>query len=1508
MKLEVSKLINVRPIKSFGLIMFFLAVSFLTISQVQVAPSIDWKKDHRFPHYPIDSTGSIQWISHDDFSGEDWWHSITAIYDSVVTDSQIGYIAVGFSHFEDYHNGDTTITPVPWLYDEVSGGQGGVINDVAGTECLPFFAIPNPPYDSNLAGSQMQTVGYYNMTGSMLWCRVINQGNLQYVVQSNDRKSFTAVGYTNAIKDRKHHQWTNPGGEFLAFNPTSGSPNNTFNGWSGNGLVSSERRANVSVINIDHSGQINWNYIYGNEDFGATGSLAWKNTGIGFGICAGPDTGSAQTYRIVGRTRILNDSTGAQIIERSMFILDIAQNGYINWHDSPYSTGILNSVATKVVRNPSSSGEYYITGFKSWSGASQTHISLLCYPNGSQSDSWRKLITDTTDTFAGGFVLAGNDDACGGWTMDFDYQGNLLLGALINGDANPFRQIGNYANPRIYTIIPDTTQFGGFARNPIPNSNTFDRFGTHDLKIALAATADNGFAICSSRESDNPWPTKSAFETAFPSLNIPGICGWGINSLAGKFWDSDAVVAKFQDDGNGQRELKWETEIDSDNPRENYPGDMKKRECIFDITVASDGGIVFTGNVSDNHDDYYLVKLMDDCDDSIDITISVMPYCANDSALILVASASGGSSPYSYLWPDSTSNDSVYINSSGDYSVTVTDQNGCQPIGYKSINLPDSNIYLDSIEIANPSCYGDTNGFIFVQTFGGVAPYGYAWSNGQSSQLDSNLNGGSYFLTITDSFGCVFLDTFVLNDPSQLLVTVSASEDTICLGDTIDLNSSPSGGTTPYAYLWSNASTIQNQSSLVLVSDSTFVLTVTDSTGCTTVDTVSIVVNPLPTLSFTSVEVWRYAKDFPLNHAEPSGGSYSSIGMGLSSFVYTLSGQPWFKLSSPTTISPNSLPIVPITYTYSDSLGCMSTITDTFYVYTDCGTNTGGSPPVITGGYSAATKFPKGLASEGESVIEDLVNNELSDVFFVGSFSGKTQIGHRIFESVDGSTDIVVGMYDGDATGNDAGCGLVWLETFGDSGEDFGHAVEVENPLNTKDIYIAGQTEDGYGFGFLTNNTNSAKGYVLEIDYFSGTYVTTPWGSIIGPNDQAPNDINDIAITSGGELGFAGWADYSTYNLNFAGSTYSGGFGTDALVGVFDNTGNEAAIAMVQDAQDGFGYAIETSGQDFLMVGKSWDYSSNTLTGVNPFGLGNLTYASSYDHILLTRFQSPYTTLEACLIGNSYDNAAYGIDGALNGTSDYIVTGKLKGTVDFGCGNVTSVYYNSAYTEDAFAFKMSSSGGCTFSIALGDDGDDHSEVAHVHQAGNIYVAAALENSSGIERENLYELNTSSGSVITSQVLAQGAPADYGVHGLASNIGWSSGDHVILSCGFFNDSLALNDTIYETGNDADGFIARVAFGSGSASAFKFGEGEVESDNGESTTTTFIVYPNPADNTLHYFLESVATVSAYDAAGKRMYHAARTEGLQRLDVSTWSRGVYLLTIDALSGHKTVRFVLE
>ena len=222
--------------------------------------------------------------------------------------------------------------------------------------------------------------------------------------------------------------------------------------------------------------------------------------------------------------------------------------------------------------------------------------------------------------------------------------------------------------------------------------------------------------------------------------------------------------------------------------------------------------------------------------------------CNLDNGALEVASVGGTGNPIYSIDGFLTQQVSGLFSSlfSNSYLVEVQDENGCQDT--LTVFVPaDSSVQADLLAAIDISCNGLNDGALSVQASIGPLPYTYAINNGtpQNFSVFSNLSPGNYTITVTDNNGCQDSVQAAISEPS-LLTTDATIPPTICAGDTVLLFANINGGTQPYTLIWNG--NITGNSALDFPSlPTTYNLVVTDASGCTANDQVSVDVLTVPT-------------------------------------------------------------------------------------------------------------------------------------------------------------------------------------------------------------------------------------------------------------------------------------------------------------------------------------------------------------------------------------------------------------------------------------------------------------------------------------------------------------------------------------------------------------------------------------------------------------------------------------------------------------------------------------
>ncbi|WP_420388570.1 PKD domain-containing protein [Roseivirga sp.] len=209
-------------------------------------------------------------------------------------------------------------------------------------------------------------------------------------------------------------------------------------------------------------------------------------------------------------------------------------------------------------------------------------------------------------------------------------------------------------------------------------------------------------------------------------------------------------------------------------------------------------------------------------------------FGADDGSVQLTVS--GGTLPYSYSWDNGATTRDISGLAGGTYEVTVTDARGCQQVRQVVVDAPSAPLTA-SAGIIDAFCNGQPTGKVQLTVTGGTGPFNYAWSNGSNQRDLVNVFAGDYSVTITDAKGCTLIENYTIGEPDVLDVTFDVTNSS-CLGDTDGaVTVTPTGGTAPYNFVWSNGSTSKDLSN---IAGGTYNLTITDANGCSITRSVEV--------------------------------------------------------------------------------------------------------------------------------------------------------------------------------------------------------------------------------------------------------------------------------------------------------------------------------------------------------------------------------------------------------------------------------------------------------------------------------------------------------------------------------------------------------------------------------------------------------------------------------------------------------------------------------------------
>ena len=316
--------------------------------------------------------------------------------------------------------------------------------------------------------------------------------------------------------------------------------------------------------------------------------------------------------------------------------------------------------------------------------------------------------------------------------------------------------------------------------------------------------------------------------------------------------------------------------------------------------------------------------------------IAVNPTCANDRDGSLTLAGFGGGTPnYAFLWTTGATTTSITGLAAGPYGVTLTDAKGCKD------SVPRVSIGVNPITIVNSqktdaTCKGVKTGSVNISSVQGgttvAGSYNFRWvygatgavvgQNAGTTSSISNLDPGTYYVTITDRNNCEKRDSFKINALRTLQANAAVSN-IACFGEangSILVTASARGTEDlPYAYTWTgNVGTPTNTQTTTLVRSlraATYFLTIRDNSLCQ-LDTVFTIREP-DSIKITQVTL--------TNESCRGGGRNGAITISVSG------GVPRYKYAWSRNALVDTLPSITgliagnYTVTVTDSSGCFKT-------------------------------------------------------------------------------------------------------------------------------------------------------------------------------------------------------------------------------------------------------------------------------------------------------------------------------------------------------------------------------------------------------------------------------------------------------------------------------------------------------------------------------------------------------------------------------------------------------
>ena len=319
--------------------------------------------------------------------------------------------------------------------------------------------------------------------------------------------------------------------------------------------------------------------------------------------------------------------------------------------------------------------------------------------------------------------------------------------------------------------------------------------------------------------------------------------------------------------------------------------------------------------------------------------------CSNNASVV----ASGGTSPYTYLWSNGATTMSIASIPAGTYLVTVTDNNGCTATA--SVSVTANEAFNPSASVTDVRCFGGSTGAITIKNVNAVAPFtfsidGINFIAGNLPFTFSNLAAGTFSIAVKDANGCTGFVSKTVSQPPLLTVNLNNVQPACFGNNTGSVMITAAGGNGAISYSWvGNSGYASSQKNISNLAAGNFALTVTDNNGCTATLNVTVP-------SFNQINVGSVVKNIAckgeINGAidlTVSGGTGSSftfvwntgattediINLSVGNYSVTITdvGSGCVVSSSFTITQPSSTVSISTTKTNATGCGSMGTITAT---------------------------------------------------------------------------------------------------------------------------------------------------------------------------------------------------------------------------------------------------------------------------------------------------------------------------------------------------------------------------------------------------------------------------------------------------------------------------------------------------------------------------------------------------------------------------------------------------
>ena len=442
-------------------------------------------------------------------------------------------------------------------------------------------------------------------------------------------------------------------------------------------------------------------------------------------------------------------------------------------------------------------------------------------------------VTDENDNCSSGIQATFNDSVAAG---------SVAGSSVITRTWSLVDEAGNAADTQVQVITVEDNKAPTFTA---PDDLTIYTDANCNYDAGVTATGDV------TDENDN---CSSGIQATFnDSVAAGSVAGssiitrtWSLVDEAGNAADTQVQVITVEDNKAPVtpqlEDILWgcEKTLEAPTTTDNCSG-IITATATRSLTFSSSGNITWTFTDATGNSSQVIQKVT--IDPLVAPIEQVNILCHGDSTGEITINASGGVAPYSYQWSDSYTGEQRTGLPVGDYSIIVSDVNGCQTSVTVRLTQPEP-LAISESTFTPVTCNSAGDGTFTAGTVtGGTPQYEYKIT-GRSYQSTGNfrdLEPGSYTLTVLDANGCIIEEDFTITEPEELYMEEPSSTDVTCSGgnDGTVTAGNVTGGNGDYLYSINNTD-FGTSTVFSSLSAGTYTIFVKDAKGCALQKTITI--------------------------------------------------------------------------------------------------------------------------------------------------------------------------------------------------------------------------------------------------------------------------------------------------------------------------------------------------------------------------------------------------------------------------------------------------------------------------------------------------------------------------------------------------------------------------------------------------------------------------------------------------------------------------------------------